>query len=214
MNCIIIADKPSKGTKSKGWSGLTPLNSRQTLIQNQIKTLRKNFPKSKIIYIYGFDSKKVEDYFAETVLDNFVYIKNNKFDSTGESYSVDLAKEFLNKECLIMYGNIILKSNSFKNFDKKKSHIYVGGKSSSALGCTLNEKGVVTHICYGLDKPISNVYYIGKKDIEKFKNMVTRNDYRNYFVFEIINKMIETETQFLASPVDRENIFQTISDKK
>jgi choline kinase len=213
MNCIIIADRPSKGIKSKGWNGLIKINKRETLIQNQIKVIRQNFPKSKIIYIYGFDYKKVEEYFHYSDVNNLVYVNNNQFASNGESYSVSMVSEFLEQDCLIFFGNLILKPSMFKNFHPKKSQLFITPKIENELGCTFNDSGFVEHICYGLENYLGNVYYISKNDIEQFKNLITKNHHRNYFLFEIINKMIENGSKFKTKTFDKKNIFESITDK-
>ena len=212
MNCIIIADRPSKGIKSKGWNGLIKINKTETLIQNQVKVIRQSFPKSKVIYIYGFDYKKVEEYFYHSNLDNIVYVNNNRFASSGECFSVSTISEFLEQDCLIFFGNLILKPSMFKDFKAKKSQIFITPKTENELGCTFNDKGFVEHICYGLENYLPNVYYISKKDIEQFKNLVTKNYYRNYFLFEIINRMIEKGADFQPNSFDKKNIFEIITD--
>ena len=75
MNCIILADKFDRGMKSRGCSSLIPVSNNKLLIQDQYSKLKKVFPESKIIYIYGHESKKIENFYKSNSLD-IVLTKN------------------------------------------------------------------------------------------------------------------------------------------
>ena len=216
MNCIVLADQPTKGIKSKGWNGLIPVNKKHNLIQNQINVIRSHFPKSKIIYIYGFDHRKVECYFSRTSVEvsNFVYLRNNKFIESGDGYAVSMTHEFLDKECLFFYGGMVLQPSMFKNFEKNKSQIYTSNKDYNELGCVVNQEGNVEHVCYGLENYVGELYYVSKKDIDNFRAIATNHDYRNYFLFEMINKAIESGSKFKEVNINRKNTFKTVLQQK
>ena len=195
MNFIILADKFEKGTKTKGWIGSSPVNKRQTLIENQVSAIRKVFPKCKICYVYGFDHKKVEDYLYNKEFKNFVPIYNKHFEKRGECHSIASAADYLDSGSMITTGDMLLKPSNFNNFIDK-NHLYLSPNNVDDLGCNINSSGKIEHIFYGLPNYIVNMYYIDRKNIEMFQQMICRNEYRNYFIFEIINYMIDKNIQF------------------
>jgi len=211
MNCIIIADKYDRGTKSKGWAGLQPINSRTILVKNQIDVIKSCFPRVKITYIYGFDQKKVEEYFEENEDKNVTLIYNKHYEDYGEIFSVSRAKSLLDEDTLLFFGNIILKPSAFKDFIKKHSQLFVNNKSYNELGCMINKNGHIEHVCYELENYLEHIYYINRSDVDTFRSMVSRFENRNCFMFEIINKMIDRGINFRPRELNKKNILTTIN---
>ena len=107
---------------------------------------------------------------------------------------------------------MVLQPSMFNNFNKRYSQIFVNNKSSSELGASIDEKNNVQHISYGLDNLVTNMFFINEKSINNFKNNVENWNYRNYFCFEIINKMIEQGNNFKAQQINRSNLFLSINE--
>lgn len=211
MNCVILADKIFKGIKSKGWVGSLPVNSQSSLIDHQLKVIEKQFPRCKIFYVYGFDSKKVENYLHKIHKD-VTFVNNEEYNKYGQIYSIYKVIDLIEKECLFLNGDLVLQPSMFKNFNKRYSQIFVNNKSSSELGASIDEKNNVQHISYGLDNLVTNMFFINEKSINNFKKNVENWNYRNYFCFEIINKMIEQGNNFKAQQINRSNLFLSINE--
>lgn len=212
MNCIIIADKHDKGNKSKGWSGAQPINRKTILVNNQINVIRSCFPKSKITYIYGFDCDKVEQHFENNIKqDKITLIYNQHYEDYGEIFSISRAKSLLDEDILLFFGNLILKPSVFQNFTKNRSHIFTNNKNYNELGCMINSKGKIEHVCYELENYLEHIYYISKSDIDVFRSIVSRFENRNCFIFEVINKMIERGVTFYPKELNKKNILSTIN---
>lgn len=209
MNCIIIGDKPVAGMKSKGWVGTIAVNKRDNLVQNQIRVISKIFPNAKIVYIYGFDEKKAFTYFEEMTHRNLIPIYNNKYDTHGQMYSLGLAHEYLNQNTLIFPGDILLKPSIFDKFNNKESQIYIK-KSYDDLGCTINKRGKIEHISYYLKNYLANVYYFNKKNTEILRPITRETSMRNYFLFEAINKMIDSGVRFSPTLISNNKFLNNI----
>ena len=212
MNCIILADKPRKRNKTKGWNGCLPINSKKTLVENQISVLQSCFDKIKIYYVYGFDAKNVEDFFEKKNYKNVIPIKNTLFETTGEINSISKTRQFLNTDTLLISGNVILSRSMFKNFSpsNSKSTIFISEKENKELGCSIDKANKITHLCYDLDNFFCEIVYLRKKHIEKFRTMVSKKEYRNYFLFEIINKMIDIGIDFEPYISTKQKLFLTV----
>lgn len=191
MNVIIIGDKFQKGMKSKGCVGLININ-RSTIIHHQYKIIKNTFPQANIIYVYGFEGKKLVSFIDK----NYTYkdltmIYNKCYESHNASYSLFLAKEFLNEECLLMFGDNILHSKTFNNFSNLRySQVFINNKQKNKLGCIINNNKI-ENISYDLNNYLSGIYFLSKSHANTIKNLIENQIYHNFFIFEMVNKLID-----------------------
>jgi CTP:phosphocholine cytidylyltransferase-like protein len=204
MNIIIIGDKPQKNMKSKGCVGLIKYNRINTLLENQYILCKSLFPKSKIVYIYGFDSKKFEAYLDDSNK-KIIPIYNKNYDRFNSGLSLSLAKDFLTDSCLIINGNSILNKKIFESFKPNNaSQVFVNqNKKISDIGCIISNSKI-ENFSLDLANNIYNIYYLSRPDSNILHNMIDNKKYNNYFVFELLNKMIDVGVCF--SPVYVKNI--------
>jgi CTP:phosphocholine cytidylyltransferase-like protein len=196
MNIIIIGDKPQKNMKSKGCVGLIKYNKINMVIENQYSVLRSLFPRSKIIYVYGFDNKRFKQYLDGTNK-KVKCVLNSNYEKSNAGLSLGLAKDFLNDNCLVVNGNAILNKKIFESFKvNNQSQVFVSqNKKISEIGCIINNSKV-ENFSLDLINCIYPIYYISKKDSQILKNIVSIDKHNNYFVFEILNKMIDVGVCF------------------
>lgn len=189
MNCIILGDKYKKGMKSKGCAGLIPYG-KNTIFHIQYSVIKNNFPNCKIVYVAGFEGKKIQSVIEKSYGDIY-FVNNDQYDTKNEIYSLFLSKNFLNDSTLIVSGYNILTDKIFKSFnDRCGSQVFVSEGNDSDIGCTISDNQVL-NIDFGLDNHISDIYYIQDSHINFFKHMIENKIYHNYFLFELINKMID-----------------------
>lgn len=206
MNFIILADKYQKGMKSKGGLGLLKLNTRTNMIEHQYKQIKKVFPKAKIIYVYGFDSKKIETFLQEKKYKDLIQIYNPNYDHHNFAYSLRLASDYLDKDCFITFGDVGFKSSIFNNFSKDNgSQIFINNKQKHKIGCVINDNRIM-HISFDLGNYISQIYYISKKDAERLRQLTSQENLKNYFFFEIINKLIDNNVGFYPFIKNNKNL--------
>lgn len=213
MNIIIIADKFQKRMKSKGCVGLIKINNRTNVIQNQLSALKIFYPKAKIIYIYGFENKKFLSFINKNPIlsENIDYVYNENYLTHNYAYSLYLAKNYLNDNTIILFGDHILNPKIFENFDKNKgSQMFINKKQKNRLGCIIHDNKI-ENISYDLDNYLSEIYYLSKSDSIKLQQIVSNSAYHNYFIFELINKMIDQN--IILSPFFIDNKVSNISYK-
>lgn len=191
MNIIIIADKFQKRMKSKGCVGLIK-NNKTTLIQEQYSVLKKTFPQAKIIYVYGFDSKRFQAFLHKhEELQDIEPIYNKYYEQYNTMHSLSLVQTFLRNNCLIMLGDCKINKTVFNKFDiNNGSQIFIDNNSSSEIGCILSNN-IVQNIAYDLDNKLSDIYYLTREHAHCLSTMIDDNNYNNYFLFEAINKIID-----------------------
>lgn len=193
MNIIILGDKFQKRMKSKGCVGLLE-NNKKTLLYNQYYTLKEKFPHANIIYVYGFDAKKFENYILKYAdqYENLQIVYNKNYDLYNNSYSLYMAKNFLNQDCMIIFGDTHLNKKIFDRFDASNgSQIFLSLQNNHNLGCTISLNNNISNIDYDLSNYIYNIYYIQKEHIKSLCDLVAKADNYNCFIFELINKLIE-----------------------
>ena len=215
MNFIILADKHQKGMKSKGCLGLLQINRKNNIIDFQYKNIKNIFAQCNIVYIYGFDSKKVSMFFKQKQYKDLIPIYNSEYDRYNYVHSLSLALRYMNDDCIVTFGDTIFKSQIFAGFDSELgSQIFINNKIKNKLGCTIGNDSNICQISFDLDNYLSSLYYISQKDIDEFKSLALNSKYKNYFVFEIINKMIDRNIEFKPFIKNNKNTMHNIKETK
>ena len=198
MNIIILADKYQKRMKSRGCVGLIKYNNKN-ILSHQYKIFKGIFPNANIVYIYGFDHKRLVSYLNKNIFDyqNVKFIYNSDYDQYNNVYSLNLAKEYLNDDCILLFGDHIVKPSTFENFQiTKQSQVFINLKIQTRLGCIVANNSI-SNICYDLDNYLSEIYFISQNQISTLKEFVSNPNYYNSFIFEILNKMIDSNHSFI-----------------
>lgn len=194
MNIIILGDKFQKRMKSKGCVGLYKINNTY-LIVKQYKAIKKIFPDAHIIYVYGFEHKKllsiINQY--EELLHNIEFVFNPDHELYNYGSGLQLVSNRLSDNTIILLGDLLLdhKIMSKLKHDISSSKVVVTNKKNK-LGCII-QNSKVENIFYDLDNCIEEIYYIAKKDVGSLKNILSSEcaAIKNMFIFEILNKMID-----------------------
>lgn len=198
MNIIILGDKFQKRMKSKGCPGLIAIKNKP-IIYHQYNRIKDVFPNANIIYIGGFEYKRLLSYLEKNnkIYQDIIVINNNNYDIYNYAYSLSLANAHLNDDCLLFFGEYIpskILCQKIKNFTE--SHVFINKTIKSNVGCIIHEDHI-ENLAYDLDNYISHAYYINYSDAQIMKNLVTNKQYHNCFIFEIINNMISNGSNFL-----------------
>lgn len=192
MNFVILGDKFQKRMKSRGCVGLIKINNK-TIIQHQYKNIKSVFPEANIIYVYGFESKKFINFINKnpSLQTDIITINNPNYETTNSTLSLYLASQYLNDDCFITFGDNLLNSSVFHKFDQNNgSQVFINKKHKNKIGCIINND-TVENIAYDLDNYLSEIYYLSKEDCHILQNLIDNAKYHNYFIFEILNKLID-----------------------
>ena len=193
MNFIILGDKFQKRMKSKGCVGLIKINGKN-ILQHQHHTIRSYFPKAKIIYVCGFESKKILSFISKNPIlkNDIVTIANKDYDKYNNAHSLYSASNFLNDDTLILFGDNVLHKKIFTGFDPNRgSQVFINNKQKSKIGCIIRDNSV-RNIAYDLDNCLSEIYFLSSYHSIMVNKILTNNNLNhNCFIFEIINKLID-----------------------
>jgi len=192
MNIIILGDKFQKRMKSKGCVGLLKISNQQNILQNQLEIINTVFKNAPIAYVYGFDSKKFLSFISKHnyLLKNLNLIYNAQYDKYNYAHSLYLAKDYLDSDCLILFGDSNLSLRLFNKFDiADGTQIFINKHIKNKLGCIISNK-IIENISYDLDNYLYDIYYLSKDHASYIKTALETNILHNYFIFELINKLI------------------------
>jgi len=196
MNIFIIGDKYQKGMKSKGCPALIPINKSTNIVQNQYKILKSIFPEANIIYISGFEYKKIQNFLTEHEEIELNLIINYNFNDYHDVDSLSNALDYFDDDSIIISGYHILNKKIFRDFNNVfDSQIFVSENKIGELGCIIHDD-VVKNIGFDLSNYLTNIYYIKHQDAQIIKNYIEDKKFRNYFLFEIINILIDESIVF------------------
>lgn len=205
MNIIILADRYKKGMKSKGCVGLLQYNKKENIFQKQYKEIKLHNSDHKIVYVIGFESKKFLNFLKKSTVDYDIDLIDNKlYPNRNAGFSLYLIKEFLSDNCLIIDGNIIISSSILDDITKNnESKVFIGSKNSN-IGCIISNHMIDT-LNIDLDNKIYDAYYLNKQASESLANMLNAN-YFNSFLFELINKVIDSGHQFSCIKIKKKQL--------
>jgi len=192
MNIVILGDKYQKGMKSRGCIGLLPYNNSNNLLQHQYRILSSIFPRCEIVYVYGFDQKRIYSFFKKNPRKNLTPVFNRNHDLYNSCFSLSICKELFSDDVLIVHGGLKLTKKIFKKFNTDLgSQVFVNKKYHNDIGCIIENKNI-KNISFDLTNYIYDIYYISKNNIALFRELVIDKQNHNCFMFEIINKIIDS----------------------
>lgn len=197
MNFIILADKYNKGSKSKGCSGLI-LKNNKTMIKQQTSAILSAFPQAKILYIYGYDQKRINNYISlnyKNKKEKLRLIHNPNYATNGFGCSLLSAKNYFNESAVIMFGNTVVTKSMLQKIKDKVPQVFLSKTTETKLGCVITD-GFVENLSYGLTNYVYGIYHLPKQEMSMIDGILDTKIAKNMFIFEIINLLIDKKIQF------------------
>ena len=191
ISIIIPAAGMGYRMKSYGPKALIKLNKRYTLIERQVRILKKNYPKSEIFVVVGFESEKIISALSKYPVK---FIFNPIHEETNVLYSIGLAIRASSfDEVIIAYGDLIFNHKAIKDL-RGNSKVVVetnGFMKKEEVGVVLSSDNFVTNMSFGIDLKWGQIAYLKEKELEIFKQISTQKECKNWFGYEGINYVIE-----------------------
>jgi hypothetical protein len=203
----IIASIPEKKMRSVG-SGLIQKigndKNSKTIIEHQTQLFKKFLPMAKICIATAFDSKKV----IKAIPRGVKYIEHEFNNSVNQGYSLcRVLESFDCQNLLIINGNHIFDKQTIASLTYKNSFILANkNQKEHDLGCVLNTNGIIQHVFFDLENKLYEFIFLSKQDTIKLKNIITTINYKNMFLFEIINELINNECHIEYKILLKDNI--------
>lgn len=191
MSIIIPAAGMGYRMKSYGPKALILVDRETTIIERQIKILKKNYPESEIFIVVGFEYeriiKKLEPYSVR-------FINNPIHEQTNVLYSIGLAMQAsLSKEILVVYGDLIFNESLIKNI-RGKSKVLMDTKNmmgKDEVGLTADPENKVSNFAFGLEQKWAQIVYVTGIELELLRHISIKKESSQWFGYEGLNYVIE-----------------------
>ena len=174
---------------------LLPVNSKETIIQKSINTVKRVYPYAEIIVVVGFEADKV----IKTIPNNVRIVENQIYESTNVVESVRLALNCcINNNVMIIYGDLIYNRETIENITSGGSCVIIDSKGRfrpEEVGVTVVDN-LVTNFAYGLNIKWSHIIYMEEKEHNIFKVLCSDRRKNKMYPFEILNFMISKGCKF------------------
>jgi hypothetical protein len=214
---VFIISEITKGMKSFGPKSLLSING-ISLIEYQIKFIRKFFKKDTIYLLTGFESDRIKKYILQHTsinTKNIVFLEDNNYEQNNQAASI--FQYAINKQnnngSLFINNGILIKDNFLRNLNLNNNHIFSihGKKSNFDIGSNACDK--LEYLFYDLPVLWSECAYFNNSTIEYLKNNFTLENINTMFFFELINKLIEHKVLFTNHSIPKTQVTKILNMK-
>jgi len=185
----------------------------KSIINYQIDALLDN-KVEKIAVVVGFNSSKIIQHLKENYPEvNFTFIENKEFDTTSASYSLWLAKKYMEDEFLYLNSDLFCHPEIIKNvIEHNEPNITAIQKihwNEEAVNVTLDKNGLIADIGKHIKETSSHGEFIGitkinknftEKLISSLEKLIDNGDKKRYAV-DAINAAIKLGGKIYALDV-------------
>lgn len=168
---------------------LTPVSVDETLIDRQIKTIRKNYTQSEIIIVSGFEHDRLIEHIHKKKYDNIRIAENKNYkDSTvldGWRFALNIA---IKNDICIIHGDRLFSSSCIKSNNSSYTSCYLVDKNNYNLGIIHSDNQFI-NMSYGLKNAWSEIFYIKKKDFDIVRSIINTKQRKIYTIESFINEL-------------------------
>jgi bifunctional N-acetylglucosamine-1-phosphate-uridyltransferase/glucosamine-1-phosphate-acetyltransferase GlmU-like protein len=204
-NIIITAAEITKGMKSVGSKSLLRLKNSIPIIEHQIISLRKFYPKSQIYISTGFESDKIHKIVQQYGGIEIVY--NQDYRNTNQGKGIVQCLDACDIDsALILNSGIMFKHNFAIN--KQSSIIYLLSKSKKDFDIGCHDTTNVDYLFYDLPQKWSECAYLSHSAIHRLKNLREKQTMDQLYLFELINLLIDSGENFYGSVIPKQKLMK------
>ncbi len=200
VSIIIPGAGHGRRMKSYGPKSLFKLSDTVRLIDHQYRVIKENVAhEHEIIFVGGFKHDRI---MRHTRGMDIRHVHNERHADTNVVDSLRIGLDAAKFDTVvIIYGDLYFTHGTIDNIDYDNTSLLCnsteGWMPDKEVGCTI-DNGRVEHILYDLDNKWAQVGTFVGRELASLKKMVGQEKYRNYFLFEIMNKMIDREASIKA----------------
>lgn len=170
-----------------------------TLLDQQIKVLRKSFPGAEIIAVLGCEAEAVQKALGEGIR----IVENENYDTTSAARSIAMGLRATDSSrAIIVYGDVMFTQETLKPLyrpDWGLSAVLLDDNKAmpaDEIGVILDEHRMVTHFDYGLPHTWTGIASLTGRELSLFRQLGNRQDRRRYLGWELFNEIIDKGGRF------------------
>ena len=197
---IIPAAGMGNRMRTYGVKSLIQIGS-ETIIERQLRIIKKTFKKYEIILVTGFESDKL----MNKTPDNIIKVENTSYEETNVIRSIGMGLRATNNDrVIIIYGDLVFTPNLLKAPFDMDSLLLLDNKGlmkSDEIGCSVRN-GYLEHMTYVQPQKWAQVAYYTGKELDLLRRISYSKNNNMMFGFEAINKIVNSGGSFKTySPV-------------
>lgn len=197
LTVIIPAAGEGLRMKSYGPKSLIKLNNHLTLLEYQVKLIRKQFENPTIIVVAGHEFQRVMSHSPSDI----IYIENERHATTNVVKSIGLGlRATLTNRVLILYGDLICNTAALKVSLNNESLVFIDTSDTmteNEVGCIINNN-YVEHMLYDLPNKWAQIVYLTGKELALFRELAEHPEYERWYGFEALNHIIANNGKLKA----------------
>lgn len=209
----IIIPAAGRGTRMNAYGPkpLIKIKKNITILDNQIKILKKFLPNANIILVTGFESIKL----MNNTSNDFIKIENERFEETNVVRSLGMGLRCSKNDVLVIYGDLIFNEYCITEMNLNKSSLLIGNNimNDSEIGCTFNNEGFIENLMWDLEYKWGQISFFKGRELKMLKDICWNPDNYNLFGFEAINQIINRGGKFLKSYNEKMKIIDIDTSK-
>lgn len=220
LTAIILYTDVIKGCKTKKCRSVYNITKKTTIIQEQIKSIRKIHRNTEIIVVAGKGFKDIEQTLQANKIKNvkLVHEKNHGEINQAKVLLDIIDKMKISNNIMLIIGEILFKNISYKSLKNTTTWLIDKKRDNFDVNCrTENDKAQYFFYDLPNEKQWSEMLFINSDTVDAIKSMwrSKENSLRNIFIFELLNRIIEDESNDIEiSLIKYRNILKVKNDKE
>jgi NDP-sugar pyrophosphorylase family protein len=206
LTIIILSSRVGHCMKSLGATSMIKVDDGDSILQKQLQCLNHAYPAADIILTVGYKSDSIIKKYDKIIstYPQLRIVENQLYESTNEAEDLRLAINNTNAHnLLILSGNLIFDTENLKHFAHEDNTSFLIDESPSehdSIGATVVDKKI-TILSYGVPIQWCNMSLLVGRDVAYIRQILNNRDKNKLYVFEILNYLLEVNTNIKAIPV-------------
>ena len=206
VDIIIPAAGSGRRMKSYGCKPLIKIDGTSSIIDRQIRIIRKNLNFEKIILITGFESDRL----MKNTPDDLLKVENERYENTNVNRSIGMGLRVSESErILIIYGDLVFNEALISNLPPlERSFVLVedhSNMSEDEVGCIVIDNRL-EQMLPDIPNKWCQISFFSGKELEILKKISWDKKRETYFGFETINDIIDQGGIFYAHKISGSKI--------
>lgn len=217
LTAIILYTDFVRGSKTKQCRSVCNITKKTTVIEQQIRFLKKNNSSIEIFIVAGKGYKEVHKIVKDLKFKNIEIVYEKKYSQLNQAQIlIDLInnKKICNNILLIL-GEILLKNTNFKKLSHTTALVIDKPKEGFDIKCRENDSKA-EYFFYDIpnEKQWAEIVFLDKESLyEITNNMPKKISTKQLFIFETLNLLIDQNKNINTQIVEYKNILKIKGDK-
>lgn len=207
ISVVLFAENHGYRMKSYGPISLMKIEGK-TLIERQIDTIKATFKNFEIILCVGFETQKIVEFVKDNFTDINIRVVENQMHFTSnccESARLCLSN-INNDKILFCNGGVLITPECLRSINYNENSIIFQEEDEHKdfnIGAIHDAGDRLVSLGLGVKKSVwSEILYLSrKKAVKSMYSIMSNPEYKNRFMFEAINELMEhNEVIFAIEP--------------